>query len=355
MSSIKSTIDHKCPACNAKLTFKPETQNWVCEYCDSKFTLEDLKKNEKKYKDKVVEEEAQDQGEYNMYKCPDCGAEIVTDLNTTATFCVYCKNTSIIKERLIGKFEPKYIIPFQNVEKDAISAFKKVGRKHPLMPSSFTNKKNISEIKGIYIPFWLLSATAMAKVNKTGKKIKTWSSGNYTYTKTDVYDVYREGEIDFKHVPCDGSKKFDDAIMNSIEPFDYSKLKEFNPAYLSGFLSEKYDLTSEEIENVITKRVANTTDKIISNDIKGYSSLTTNSIDLNYRDKEVNYVLLPVWLLNIKYKDKMYTFAMNGETGKMIGNLPVDGKKTILLSIIIYIISYLIMLGIFYLFIRSNV
>ena len=101
MSSIKSTIDHKCPACNAKLTFKPETQNWVCEYCDSKFTLEDLKKNEKKYKDKVVEEEAQDQGEYNMYKCPDCGAEIVTDLNTTATFCVYCKNTSIIKERLM--------------------------------------------------------------------------------------------------------------------------------------------------------------------------------------------------------------------------------------------------------------
>lgn len=353
----KTTVDHKCPACHANLTFNPKKQNWHCEYCDSNFTLEDLEKNTHKYVEKEVKEEdnTKDIGEYNLYKCPDCGAQIVTDLNTAATFCVYCKNTSIIKERLTGKFEPKYVIPFQNTKEDAIEAFKKVGKNHPLMPKSFSSQKNISEIRGIYIPFWLFTTTANGNLRKEGKKIKVWHVGNYQYTKTDTYDILREGNIEFKYVPNDGSKKFDDAIMNSIEPFNYKNLTEFYPSYLSGFLAEKYDITSDEAQKIVTSRMQTTTQKLLDDSITGYSSTIEKDNNISFKNLQIDYVLLPVWLLNIKYLDKIYTFAMNGETGKLIGNMPVDKKKAILTAITIFIISFLICLIIFYLFIRRNV
>ena len=353
----KTTVNHKCPACHANLTFNPKEQNWRCEYCDSVFKLEDLKKNIHKYVEKKVkpEEENPDIGEYNLYKCPDCGAQIVTDLNTSATFCVYCKNTSIIKERLTGKFEPQYIIPFQNTKEDAITAFKKIGKKHPLMPKTFNSEKNISEIRGIYIPFWLFTSTVNGSITKEGTKLKTWRVGNYQYTKTDTYNIIREGNLSFEYVPNDGSKKFDDATMHSIEPFDYNKLTEFSPSYLSGFLAEKYDITSEEAKHQATNRMKNTTRNQLENDIIGYTSTIEKNSNFTFPDLQTHYVLLPVWLLNIKYQDKIYTFAMNGETGKLIGNMPVDKTKAFLTAITIFIISFIICIIIFYLFIRGNV
>lgn len=351
-----TTVNHKCPACHANLKFNPKEQNWCCEYCDSVFELKDLKKNTHKYVEKKVKpEDTVENKEYNLYKCPDCGAQIVTDLNTSATFCVYCKNTSIIKERLTGKFEPKYILPFQNTQEDAIEAFKKVGKKHPLMPKTFNSKKNISEIRGIYIPFWLFTSTTNGSITKNGTKIKTWRVGNYRYTKTDTYNIIREGNVNFEYVPNDGSKKFDDAIMHSIEPFDYKKLKEFSPSYLSGFLAEKYDITDEEAKQQATNRMKNTIKNLLENDITGYLKTAETKSNFTFTNLKTHYVLLPVWLLNIKYKDKMYTFAMNGETGKLIGNMPVDPKKAFLTALTIFIISFITCIIIFYLFIRGNV
>lgn len=358
---INSAVDHKCPSCHAVLKFNPKDQNWICEYCDGVFNLKDLEENEKKYQEKetieeqIVLEENPDIGEYNVYKCHDCGAQIVADLNTAATFCVYCKNTAIIKERLTGKFEPQEIIPFHKTIEDAKAAFKKVGRQHPLMPSSFSSPKNISEIRGIYIPFWLFSATTKGGITTNCTKVRTWRSGDYIYTKTDIYSVIRDGEITFLKVPNDGALKFDNATMNSIEPFDYSKLVSFNPSYLSGFLAEKYDVDSDTAKKDAIFRMRNTVIDTLKKDIKGYSSCQVINDNITFPNLNTEYVLLPVYLLNIKYQDKIYTFAMNGESGKLIGNMPVDKKKAILAFIITFGVTFLISYIIFYLFIRSNV
>jgi DNA-directed RNA polymerase subunit RPC12/RpoP/ribosomal protein L37AE/L43A len=365
MSNNKS-VNHKCPSCHAPLKFNPKTQNWTCEYCNSTFNLKDLQEFEKKYQDKetieepVVKEEdiseqTPDLGEYNVYKCPDCGAQIVTDLNTAATFCVYCKNTAIIKERLTGKFEPKELIPFQKTIEDAKEAFKKVGKHHPLMPSSFNSTKNISEIRGIYIPFWLFSTTSRGGITTHCKRIRSWRRGDYVYTKTDTYSVTKDGEFTFIKVPNDGSLKFDDAIMNSIEPFNYEKLVPFSPSYLSGFLAEKYDVDSTKAQQGVVSRMRNTIINNLKTDIKGYNSCTVVSDNINFPDLNIEYVFLPVYFLNIKYNDKIYTFAMNGESGKLIGNMPVDKKKAIIAFVLTFIITFIISYLIFYLFIRSNV
>lgn len=349
------SVDHKCPSCNAVLKFNPTDQNWKCEYCDSTFNLEDLSKHKKKYKEKEVIEEKPDIGEYNVYRCPDCGAEIVTDLNTSATFCVYCKNTAIIKERLTGKFEPQEIIPFKKTMDDAIKAFKQVGRKHPFMPSSFNSQKNISEIKGIYIPFWLFTSTSIGGITANAEIINHHRSGDYVYTNTKHYHITRDGKVSFLKVPNDGATKFDDATMNSIEPFNYSKLVPFNPSYLSGFLAEKYDVDSETAKADALFRMKNTVEDIFKKDIKGYSTVNITSNTIHFPEVNVEYVLLPVYLLNIKYKNKIYTFAMNGESGKLIGNMPVDKKKAFFTFFLVLVISFLICFAIFYLFIRSNV
>lgn len=338
---MNNAIDHKCPNCDAVLKFNPHGGNWKCEYCRSEFNLDDLNKHEEKLKqeEKEVKKITNEEG-LDVYTCNNCGASIVVDPNVSTTSCVYCKNTAILKDKLHGEFNPDFVIPFKHTKEDAIAAFKKLGKGKPLMPKAFNIKKNIKEITGIYIPFWLYDFDAAGEMDADCKRITTWRSGNYRYTKTDTYLVTRGGNMNFEKVPVDGSKRFPNDIMNSIEPFDYNELKPFNYSYLSGFLSEKYDMTSDEVIKEAINRAKNSFIEEMKNDIRGYNTVipTTNSINLNNTKKQ--YVLLPVWMLNVKYKDKIHTIAMNGQTGKMVGNIPVDVKKAIFMWILIFALSF---------------
>lgn len=328
-------IDHKCISCGATLPFNPKTQRWDCEYCGASYSLvelnekEELRKKRKSY-------------ELDSYHCPDCGAEIVADETTTATFCVYCGNTSIIKERIKGEFIPSKIIPFHTTKEQAITAFKKIKKGKIYAPKEFNDEKNIQKITGVYIPFWVYDCISNGNVRFDCKNIRSWTTGNYTYTKTDFYDVTRSGNMQFDNVPVDGSSKFDDDMMDSIEPFLYGGLKDFDISYLSGFLSEKYDVTKETASTRMKKRVENTTIDELKKTVNGYTSTSLKSANVELDIKEIEYMLLPVWMLNIKYKNKLYLFAMNGQTGKMIGNVPIAASKVVLTLISLFIVLFTI-------------
>ena len=345
---MNSAIDHKCPNCDAVLKFNPHGGNWKCEYCRGEFNLEQLKDESKtKKEDKTVVARQNEEG-LDVYTCNNCGASIIVDPNVSTTSCVYCKNTAILKDKLHGEFNPNYVIPFKHTKEDAINAFKKLGKGRILMPKEFNIKKNIKEISGIYIPFWLFDFMATGEMNADCKRITSWRSGNYRYTKTDTYLATRGGNMNFSNIPVDGSKRFPNDVMNSIEPFDYNDLKDFNYSYLSGFLSEKYDMTSDEVITEANLRAKNTFVDEMKKDIRGYNTVipTTNSINLNNTKKE--YVLLPVWMLNVKYKDKIHTIAMNGQTGKMVGNIPIDTKKAILIWLLSFVITFLTIFALYY-------
>lgn len=331
-----NVVDYKCPNCTATLKFNPTNQKWDCEYCKSSFGLDDLNKNTEEYeylKTKPLKD-------LDIYSCKNCGAKIMTDHNTTATFCVYCKSTAIMKDRLQDEYEPDKIIPFKKTKEDAIKAFTDVGIRKILMPKAFSNPKNIEEIRGVYIPFWLFDIECTGKVTSKCTRVTSWSSANYIYTKTDYYDVIRGGEAFFDNIPVDASKNFNDAVMNSIEPYNYKNLQEFNYGYLSGFYAEKYDLKDEEISHIAASRANDTMQNYLRNDMSGYSTNVVTDNSIFCKVEKGQYVLLPVWMLNIKYKDKMRTFAMNGETGKMIGDIPVDKVKAFLLTIGMFIIIF---------------
>ena len=351
MSNIKeerkmkktTAIDNKCPSCGGKMDFQPKLGKWKCDYCDSEFTIEQLKEQLKKTSQIEKNEEGLEEDDSNLfqYNCPDCGAIIVADEHTTATFCVYCGNTAILKNKLTGKFHPNSLIPFKIEKKEAITAFKEISKGRMFVPKDFNSETNIEKIRGIYIPFWLYDINFTGEFDAKGNKITNWRVGRTHFTKTDTYSIHRKGTMFFNKVPVDGSTRFDNDLMNSIEPFDYKDLVEYNHAYLSGFLAEKYDIDKDECYKDAKKRIVNSGEKEL---LKTCRYTVTKIQSKNYQDVTANfyYVLLPVYMVNVKYHNQLYTFAMNGQTGKFVGNIPLDKKKVAIVSIITPIILFII-------------
>ena len=333
---MKTTVDNKCPSCGANIKFDPTSQKWKCEYCGMSYNVDTFEEKQEKEKNEELDVNIDE------YSCPNCGAIVVTDENTVATHCVYCGNTAIMKNRLQGEFKPDKLIPFATVKEDAINEFQKNVKKRWFAPPDFHNKENIEKITGVYIPFWLYDGKTSGNITATAKRERSWSSGDYRYTETSVYDCKRSGELEITDLPVDGSTKFEDDIMDSIEPFDYSKFVPFNRSYLSGFLAEKYDLTQDEVYDRAKTRMENTTVNELKKTIIGYDSVLVNSKNVNVEKGEVEYALLPVWMLNIKYKDKMYTFAMNGQTKQVVGKVPLCFSKMLKKGLLFFGIGFLV-------------
>lgn len=349
----EKALDNKCPSCGAPLKYNAKTKNFKCEYCSSEYTLEELKKynnasNEKNNEEDGAKkvEKSKDGKTYVTYLCKNCNAEIIADENTAATFCVYCGSTAILKDKLSGEFAPSKIIPFKKDKSVAIEAFTNLSKGRPLVPKCFTSKENIEKITGVYIPFWLYNIKVSGELQAKSTNVTTWRSGNYTYTKTDIYGYDCDGEMTFEGVPVDGSSRFENDIMNAIEPFNYDELEKYNHAYLSGFLAEKYDVPKDEaVEDANKRALKSTTDKMLS-DMKGVGIKTVTNSTLAPQTIKTEYALLPVWMVNVKYKDKYYIFAMNGQTGEFVGNIPLDKRKAIIYFILILIAVFAVIMAI---------
>lgn len=334
-------LDNKCPSCGANIAFDAKRQLWHCEYCDSDFTLEELNKRASNASSEE-NNKSEEVIDVDTYTCKNCGAVLMADENTAALFCVYCGNTAIIKNKLTGIYAPHYIIPFKNTKEEIIENFKNLQKGRILMPKFFNNPKNIEKITGVYIPFWLFDVKINGTVELSGTKVTSWTSGDYHYTKTDFYKLLRSANVDFVRIPADGASRFDDELMQSLEPFDYTTLKKYNHAYLAGFLAEKYDIDQNNMKDNAINRAKNS----VMNEIKGtclaYTAVTEKNNNLEAKEINANYVLLPVWMLNINYKNKTYTFAMNGQSGKLVGDIPVHKGKAFLLWLITFTIVMII-------------
>ena len=332
--------DNKCPACSANIAFNPKNQTWDCAYCGSKFTLEEMQKYENASSEKNnLKVSGKKLEGFDSYHCQNCGAEVMADETTTATFCVYCGSTTILKEKIMDGIAPAKVLPFKKTKEDAINAFLKLSKGRPLMPKLFNNPENIEKISGVYIPFWSFNMNVAGKIDFLCTDVTSWVSGDYRYTKTDQWLCKRSCDLNYNSILADGSSRFADDLMDSLEPFQLNELEEYNHAYLSGFLAEKYDLDSGQVSSRASARAMNTSvSEVRKTVLHGITSATNNT--LKVQQKGVSYYLLPVWMVNIKYKDKNYTFAMNGQTGKMIGNIPIEIPKVILFSVLIFLLSF---------------
>ena len=171
-----------------------------------------------------------------------------------------------------------------------------------------------------------------------GHKVHSWRAGDTRFTNTKIFNVTRRAEMTFVRVPCDGSKRIDDSLMESIEPFDYTGIKPFSMSYLSGCGAEKYDVTVQEAAPVIDKRISDAAADLLRSDMNGYSTIAEKRRNISFTKQQTVYGLLPVWFLNYTYKGRDYPFVINGQTGCNFGILPVSGLKKFLFGAGLFIV-----------------
>ncbi len=342
------TTNYQCPACTGPLHFDSKTGMLVCDYCSSSYDVKDIEaryarqqaaadaaaeadaeKAEKAAKQAQSEPGAPRWNEaeaarLNSYSCPSCGAELVCDAETAATNCPYCGNPTVLGGKLSGKLKPEYIIPFKLDRNAAIQHLTHYYKGKLLLPKAFRNHNHIEKIQGVYVPFWLYDADADARGDYEGQVTESHREGDYVVTTTQFYDIERRGTTHFTKVPVDGSTKMPDAHMDAIEPFDYSALVTFSTAYLPGYLADRYDEDEAACYARAEKRMTQSTTDALQATINGYSEVHTRSENINILPQKAHYALLPVWMLHTKWKGKDFLFAMNGQTGRLVGDLPID-------------------------------
>ena len=344
-----ANLQLKCPCCGGTLQFDDKTQNTVCPYCDSQFTAADLKA----YTDELANTEQEDTSwdesmvqaftnedkrGIKIYSCDSCGGEIIVEETTSSCTCPYCGNNLLVAKELSGDLKPNYVIPFKNDKEAVMESLKKFFKKKPLLPGSFSKENVIEEIKPLYVPFWLFDADVDGKVRFKGETTRRWSDANYDYKEVKYYSIIRGGQIAFDHVPVDGSKKMEDQLMESIEPYDFSQAEEFNAAYLAGIGADRYDVSKDETFNRATVRFRDGTVQAFRGDISGYENVTVQDSTLQFSNTNACYALYPVWILNTKWKEQSFRFAINGQTGKTAGNLPISAGKSIMFWMIFFLI-----------------
>ena len=327
-------MEYKCPNCAGAITFDSASQQMQCPFCGASFTMETLRAMDDSLNN------AQQELNWNtmagdmwgagetegmaVYSCQSCAGEIVADATTAATKCPYCDNPVVMKGQFAGALRPNAVIPFKLDKKAAIAALQKHVQKKRLLPKVFRDQNHIDEVKGVYVPFWLYDADMDANMRYRATRVRNWSSGDYAYTETSTFYAYRGGRVSFDRVPVDGSSKMPDELMESIEPYDYRDAVDFQTAYLAGYLADKYDVGREESTPRANERIRKSTESAFAATVTGYNSVTPEGGYANLLGGTVRYALYPVWLLNTTWKGEKFTFAMNGQTGKFVGDLPMD-------------------------------
>ncbi|MBR2295632.1 MAG: hypothetical protein IJ869_07730 [Clostridiales bacterium] len=304
----------KCPTCASALRFDANLSKLFCKNCGNLYKPESL--------ESVGNMGARDMGAADdddsrtEYFCDNCGAVVVTDEHTAATFCAFCGSPALMKRRLSYEFKPDYIIPFKLTKEDAKKKFFEWVKKNKYAPRNFIDDEGLSKITGVYVPFWLIDADCVTTCYGSGRLGQSM--------------FYIDREIAFKTrlVPFDASKSISNLLMEAIEPFDYKEIVPYDDNYLPGFFAKRYDETALEMTDRIQSRIdsyARQMGKYVT--VHEYDNVNISSAD-SYSDHfSQHYALFPVWFLKYQYKGLKYTFAVNGQTGEAVGDIPYSPWK----------------------------
>ncbi|MDB7100794.1 ATP-binding protein [Enterococcus mundtii] len=390
-------LTHKCPNCGGPLTFDPKDQKFHCDYCLNIYTEAEVSQYEEEQKaardingtqdqpvatdeftftaeeqlDQMDETERQafadaggmtdteataeqtatdEQSNMELFLCPNCGAEIVTEATTAATYCYYCHNPVVLSGRLSGDFLPNKVLPFAVEKEEAIKQFLAWTKKKWFVPKAFFNQEQIDKLTGVYFPYWATDAELDGSLQANGTVVRIWRVGDIEYTETKQYAVHREGKLSFKELVKNAlSKNTQQKMVEAVQPFPLAKAIGFKSQYLAGFQAEKRDIEYQAIKADIQNELRDYSEKLLRDTANGYTTLTGVRASAEITGEKNEYVLLPVWLVTYRSNDsnkKVYYYAMNGQTGKVSGVLPISHKKLALTSFGIFtVLAILFMIG----------
>ena len=364
-----------CPSCGGDLNWSPKAHQLICPFCGSQYSMDAFAEKEEQVSQELAQqsyEKGEDAAEHGytsaasatddtgirpedlrIYGCSSCGAQIVTDKTTVATNCAFCGQPVVLTEQLDTTFRPKWIIPFK-VDKSQVEAiYWDYVKSRPFTPGTFRARSQIEKIKSIYLPFWLYDMDMKGEMTARGERTVTSADAHFIYTTHQVYDLQRAGTLTLARVPVDASSRSPDDAMDSIEPYDLSELQPFRMGYMAGFLAERYDQDEKQCYERASRRANQTMANLLQQTLGGYAALqitgqqiselrhtgaTTNTQTASTSGIRADYALLPVYLLFTQYKGTDYLFAVNGQTGKAVGDVPMSSGRMLGFFALVFVI-----------------
>ena len=299
----------KCDNCGGNVVFDPEIGKMHCPHCDG------------------IDSQKKVTGEQSMEKCINCGAPLTISDYTSATRCEHCGSYIVFDERVEGQYRPHLLVPFTISKKKAKEIMREKFKKKTFAPAGFLSDHMLEKLSGIYVPFFLYDLNVQCNYWAEGFKKRTWVSGETEYTEVSTYDVHREMEAKFDKIPVDASVAMDDSVMDLMEPYDYSAIADFKEEYMSGFDSEIFSQTSEQLSPRAKKKAESSANSMLEASLCEYSSMRVRQKDVHTTETETNYTLMPIWYCEYSYHGVKYQYYINGQTGKTVGKTPVSQAK----------------------------
>ena len=331
-----STASYNCPCCGGPLKFSGESGRLECAACGNSYEPETLEMLNASESGEQISFERPKEGfraeeGVQAYLCKNCGAELMTEDTTTAAECPYCGSPTILPDRIEGGVKPEKVIPFVVTKEHAQKQFEDYFKGKRLLPNIFLNSRNrISEMRRLYVPYWLFSCDARADMVYDAEKVRTEQKGEWEITRTKHYLVRRKGGMRFENIPVDGSVKMDDKLTESLEPYDLSAAIPFQSAVLAGAMADHADADCDACEKRAVERVERSVEQTMLDTVRDYDTVNERNRRIVTERGSATPALLPVWLMTTVKEGKTYTFAVNGQTGKLTCDVPADKKKSLL-------------------------
>lgn len=318
----------KCPKCSGSLIFDIDSQKLKCLHCDSSFSIEDYS-SENKAKEDIVDD-------MKVFTCLSCGAQLIAPDTSMVAFCSYCGSESILESRLEEYQKPYKLIPFKINKTQCKSIYKAIVDKHFYAPKQFKDPQFLEKFRGIYIPYWNYDVRFEKNpIKMTGSS--TYSKGDYRYV--DRYDLSTKIDGSYKGKFYDASSNFNDTIAEEIAPFNEKGFVDYDDSYLAGFYADRVDVPSSIYEQTVKNTASEHAKSAIN---KAYYSkniepeLPIGSEKLNsFFGTSIKYTdvyLFPVWFLTWRKANRVAYAVVNGQTGRISSDIPIDSRRFLLVS-----------------------
>lgn len=325
----------RCPGCGATAEYSPSDLKMICKHCGkifSAYEAEGKKKEEEKDNTNTASQSPQniekpflkDKNRQHAtikmrhFHCSACGAELMAKETEATSFCYYCGQPAVMEEQLEDYLEPDYIIPFKLTKEEAAETIKDVLQKAYYIPKSVKNFK-IERLTPIYVPYWLINLD-YEDFQLYEYRVK---KGKYRY---ETKYASAEGKIRLDRYAVDASLKLEDFGGQRVGPFDYSELEKFDPAYLSGYYADRFDVGEKDVEEFVSENVKEMFDWVMLEGVKKKSTQLFSS-QPKQKINKVDYALLPIWFLNMELNNRIFTILVNGQTGKVVYAIPPSWHK----------------------------
>lgn len=326
---------YACPTCGAGLKFDPKTQKLLCLSCRNQYDPENI---EKMRLDQA--KEIENEYEAISYKCSHCGAELLTTDETITTFCSFCRTGTMLDKKLIKKRKPDYIIPFKITKEECKKIYLNKMKESFFAPKNMIDTQEVEKIRGIYMPYWVYDFEKHGEDTSKGSKYNH-RSGDYVYY--DDYTLTTNVDAECKGITHDATSNFYDRLSESIAPFSFKDKKDFSPAYLSGFYADNEDVDDDVYLNENEIIASNHLSKILGKE-KEYHKYNAKP-NINFSDKSAKLALFPVYFLATKNnkRNRISYAVINGQTGKIAADIPIDFKKFAIFSVVLAIMIFIIL------------